>query len=460
MNVNTKVMLGNYDRYAAQQHLIKGVGKTADALVLEIAAPSKKYRYLVAVTPDMKVTHKCKAASEGRPCWHLAAALEAMARFKGYKQTYPTTVDSVVETPEVTEIEEDLTPQIFGHIGDFKLLNMPNATAKDTKTDEEEKAEVKIIEPEQPEDATDDDDLGQFSFPTALMKKIKAFREQQKKILTKEQLERVPAKAEYTPIGNELLRTLGSLLAGPDGTKWHPALLIGPRSTGKSTLAYTVAHILMLPVTLIGGNGDITADWLLGGPTISYDKDGRQQITHQAGLLLQAVESGELVIFEEINMVPSEINSLLHPLLDWHRILPVPGVGQVKPHPSFRMIACMNPGYAGTRQVNEALISRFKAVKVPYPPGALVEEIIIKETGVKKDIAKNISQIYEMIVRRVEQRDILDNAVNIRALIYAASDVKELKLNPKEAITDNLCDSIEDPHTISVIKEIVDSKIA
>ena len=132
-------------------------------------------------------------------------------------------------------------------------------------------------------------------------------------------------------------------------------------------MAYTVAHILMLPVTLIGGNGDITADWLLGGPTITYDKDGRQQITHQAGLLLQAVESGELVIFEEINMVPSEINSLLHPLLDWHRILPVPGVSQVKPHPSFRMIACMNPGYAGTRQVNEAPISRFKAVKVPYP---------------------------------------------------------------------------------------------
>ena len=458
MKIN--VRLGNYDRYAAQQYLIKGVGKTADALVLEIAMPSKSYRYLVSITPDMKVTHKCKAASEGRPCWHLAAALEAMARFKGYKQTYPTTVDSVVETPEVTEIEEDLTPQIFGHIGDFKLLNMPNATAKDTKTDEEEKAEVKIIEPEQSGETLDDDDLRQFSFPTDLMKKIKAFRRQQKKNLSKEQLERVPSKGEYIPIGNELLRAVGALLAGPNGTRWKPALLIGPRSTGKSTLAETVAHILMLPVTLIGGNGDMTADWLLGGPTITYDKDGRQQITHQAGLLLQAVESGELVIFEEINMVPSEINSLLHPLLDWRRILPVPGVGQVKPHPSFRMIACMNPGYAGTRQVNEALISRFKAVKVPYPPGSLVEEVIIKETGIKKDVAKNISQIYEMIVRRAEQKDILDEAVNIRALTDAATDVVELKLSPKEAITCNLCDPIEDPHTVSVVKEIVDSKIA
>lgn len=177
-------------------------------------------------------------------------------------------------------------------------------------------------------------------------------------------------------------------------------------------------------------------------------------------LLLQAVRDGELVVFEEINMVLSEITSLLHPLLDWHRILPVPGVGQVKPHPSFRMLACINPGYAGTRKVNEALKSRFRSVKVPYPSETTVEEIIIRETGVKKEIAKDFSEIYGMIVKRVEKRDILEDAVNTRALIDAATEVVEIKLSPKEAITSNLCDPIEDPHTVSVVEEIIDSKIA
>lgn len=454
MKIN--VRLGNYDRYAAQQYLIKGVGKTADTLVLEMTVPSGKYRYLVSITIGMRVSHKCKAASEGKPCWHLAAALEAMARFKGYKQSYPATVNSISDTPQITEVE-DITQQIFDRQGDFQLLNTTNTSTVDTESDKEK--EIEIIEPEPSDDITDDELKG-YSFPSGLMRKIVTFREHQKWNLTEDQLKRVPKKAEYIPTGNELLRAVGSLLSGPNGSRWKPVLLIGPRAIGKSTLADTVAHILMLPVTLIGGNADITADWLLGAPTINYDEDGRQRITHQAGLLLQAVRDGELVVFEEINMVLSEITSLLHPLLDWHRILPVPGVGQVKPHPSFRMLACINPGYAGTRKVNEALKSRFRSVKVPYPSETTVEEIIIRETGVKKEIAKDFSEIYGMIVKRVEKRDILEDAVNTRALIDAATEVVEIKLSPKEAITSNLCDPIEDPHTVSVVEEIIDSKIA
>lgn len=450
--MNTKVMLGNYDRYAAQQHLIKGVGKTADALVLEIAAPSKKYRYLVAVTPDMKVTHKCKAASEGRPCWHLAAALEAMACFKGYKQVYPATVDSIADAPQITEVE-DVTQQVLGRSGDFRLLNVAN-TSIEEDADGDKKEEVKTSEP------VSDDELNGYSFPSGLLEKIMAFRDHQKEILSDDQLKRVPKTAGYIPAGHELIRAVGSLLAGTDGSKWEPVMLIGPRATGKSTLADTIAHILMLPVTRISGSSDLTADWLLGGPTITYDSEGKQQITHQPGLLLQAVQDGELLVFEEINMVPPEITSLLHPLLDWQRILPVPGVGHVKPHPSFRMISCMNPGYAGTRQVNEAFESRFCPIKIPYPSETTITDIIITETGVKKEIAKDYAAIFHMIIQRAENRDISEEAVSIRALIGAARDVTEIKLNPKEAIRYRICDSIQDPYTTSVVEEIIDSKIA
>jgi MoxR-like ATPase len=218
--------------------------------------------------------------------------------------------------------------------------------------------------------------------------------------------------------------------------------------------------MLMLPVTSISGSSDLTADWLLGGPTIAYDEDSHQQIIHQPGLLLQAVQDGDLLVFEEINMVLSEITSLLHPLLDWQRILPVPGVGHVKPHPSFRMIACMNPGYAGTRQVNEAFESRFCPIRIPYPSEPTIVDIITSETGVKKEIAQDYASIFHMIIQRAENRDISEEAVSIRALIGAARDTVEIKLSPKDAIRYRICDSIQDPFTTSVVEEIIDSKIA
>lgn len=467
--MNIKVMLGNYDRYTAQRHLIKGVGKTADALVLEMTVPSGKYRYLVSVTPELEIAHKCKAAEDGRPCWHLAAALEIMSRFKGYKQSYPATVKIVTEAPQITEAAIDITRQVLGRHGDFQLLDISSDTEKidvsvvdisiDTEEiDEDEKDEKELIEPAPIVEA--DDELNRYSFPSGLLRKIITFRTYQKENLSEEQLQRVPKTAGYIPAEHELIRAIGSILAGSDGSKWEPVMLTGPRATGKSTLADTIGHILMLPVTRISGSSDLTADWLLGGPTIAYDDEGRQKIIHQPGLLLQAVQDGDLLVFEEINMVLSEITSLLHPLLDWQRILPVPGVGHIKPHPSFRMIACMNPGYAGTRQVNEAFESRFCPIRIPYPAEATIADIIITETGVKDEIAQDYAAVFHMIIQRAENRDISEEAVSIRALIGAARDVAEIKLSPKEAIRYRICDSIQDPFTISVVEEIIDSKIA
>lgn len=455
--MDVKVMLGNYDRYVAQQHLIKGVGKTADALILEISSPSgkRKYRYLVSITLDAAtITHKCKAAENGRPCWHMAAALDALSRFKDYKQSYPVTVNSIAEAPEAEEVE-DITQQVFSKPGDFRLLNATNITEKD------EVGDINETETDKTE-STETDELCGYIFPTPLLEKILAFRERQKEILTEDQLKRVPGPTGYIPIEDELIRTIRALLAGRDSLAWRPALLIGHKSTGKSTLAATAAHILMLPTTLIGGNDEVSADWLIGGPTITYDEEGRQQIVHQPGLLLQAVQNGELLIFEELNMVKGDITSMMHPLLDQNRVLPVPGLGSIKPHPSFRMIACVNPPeYAGTKQMNDAFKSRFLCIRVPYPPKSTVEEVIVRQTGIKRDIARIYAEVFKKIAKRAENNDISHEAASIRALINAAEEVIDLKKDPKDALIKCVCDSImDDKYTVSVVEEIIDSMFA
>jgi MoxR-like ATPase len=80
------------------------------------------------------------------------------------------------------------------------------------------------------------------AFQAAFSRKSWNLGRYQKEILSEEQLQRVPKTAGYIPAGQELIRAVGSLLAGSDGTKWEPVMLIGPRATGKSTLADTLGY--------------------------------------------------------------------------------------------------------------------------------------------------------------------------------------------------------------------------
>ena len=57
--------------------------------------------------------------------------------------------------------------------------------------------------------------------------------------------------------------------------------------------------------------------------------------------------------------------SVLHAALDYRRIIDVPGYDKIPLHPAARMIGTMNYGYAGTRELNEALVSRFLVIDMP-----------------------------------------------------------------------------------------------
>ena len=55
-------------------------------------------------------------------------------------------------------------------------------------------------------------------------------------------------------------------------------------------------------------------------------------------------------------------SDLLHETLDYRRCIDIPGYDQIRLHPASRFIATMNYGYAGTRELNEALASRFVVI--------------------------------------------------------------------------------------------------
>lgn len=50
-------------------------------------------------------------------------------------------------------------------------------------------------------------------------------------------------------------------------------------------------------------------------------------------------------------------------------MIDVPGYERIELHPATRFIGTMNYGYAGTRELNEALVSRFLVIDMPELSG-------------------------------------------------------------------------------------------
>jgi MoxR-like ATPase len=453
----------NYAKFDTEERdCVLAVGRGAAGIFLEVATSKGGGRHYLRITPDGGMAdHDCDGAKVGSPCWHLAAAISIAATLRGENPTIDyerqITVDRV--RPDSCSVQ-DITPILFRRQGDFRYFHVSGrAEAPPLETPPAAAPEPSLVVPPGvlPEISEEDAWLTNYDLPAAVFDKAMLFRERQQRRLSAEQRSMIP-RPRYAPVGHELTSAVTALLYGPGGSAWEPILLKGPRGTGKSTLADTLGSILMLPVVRITGGVDVNAEWLLGSRTLDYDAAGKQRVIHEPGLLLQAVQDGDLLVVEEVNMLQPEVTSLLHSLLDWQRILPVPGVGHVRPPEQFRMVACMNLNYAGTRSLNEAFKDRFREIKVPYLPENLMAEIIAKN-GIDANIAATMAAIFHALTKRVDNEDITDEALSIRSLIRAGREI-EAGFNPKEALLSNLTEGIDDDLTARVVREVIDSRLA
>lgn len=69
----------------------------------------------------------------------------------------------------------------------------------------------------------------------------------------------------------------------------------------------------------------------------------------------------------------------MHATLDYRRILEVSGYDRLELHPATRFIGTMNYGYAGTRELNEALGSRFLVLQMPVIEEKQLEKLLRRE---------------------------------------------------------------------------------
>ena len=256
-------------------------------------------------------------------------------------------------------------------------------------------------------------------------------------------------KPEYKYYGKDVLeQAIAALLAGKN------ILLTGAKATGKNVLAANLAYLFKRPTYNISFHVNTDFASLIGADTF---KDG--EVTFRKGPVYEAAEKGGFAILDEINMAKNEAISVLHASLDHRRIIDISGFDKIDLDPNTRFIGTMNYGYVGTRELNEALASRFMIINVPNISKANLDKLLgDKFPTLKNKYKKAFIDTFISLQNKSENNEISTKAVDLRGLIGAIETMK-IGLNPMDAIKMGLVNKSFDNFEREIVLDAIRTKI-
>ncbi len=227
--------------------------------------------------------------------------------------------------------------------------------------------------------------------------------------------DRIP-EPEYFYYGREVWeKALAVLLAGKN------LLLTGPKATGKNVLAENLAEALGRPVWNVSFHINVDAAYLIGVDT--YDGT---RVTFRPGPVWMTAKNGGMCVLDEINMAKNEALAVMHSVLDFRFEIDVPGYSMIKAAPASRYVATMNYGYAGTRELNEALCSRFAVLDMPLiEESDLVKLISRKFPTIKVAMRDQLIRLFYELQKKAENAEISERAVDLRGILDAIGLVSQ-----------------------------------
>lgn len=249
--------------------------------------------------------------------------------------------------------------------------------------------------------------------------------------------------------GKEVLEmAIAALLEGEN------LLLTGAKATGKNVLAENLAWIFHRPVYNVSFHVNTNSGDLIGTDTFL---DNEVQL--RKGSIYRCAQYGGFGILDEINMAKNDAVSVLHASLDYRRCIDVPGYDKIDMHPAARFIGTMNYGYAGTKELNEALVSRFLVIDMPQQDEETLEFIFrSKFPGMKENALKQWIGLFLDLQLKAQNGEITTKAVDLRGILGAMKAIRR-GLQPALAVKMGVVNKSFDVFEKEIVQDVVMTRI-
>lgn len=220
---------------------------------------------------------------------------------------------------------------------------------------------------------------------------------------------RIPVSA-FTYYGKDVWeQALAALLCGEN------LLLAGGKATGKNVLAENLAAVFSRPAWDISFHVNMDAASLIGMDTFENGK-----VTFRQGPVYRCAQCGGFGVLDEINMAKNEALAVLHAVLDFRRAIDVPGYERIPLAEETRFIATMNYGYAGTRELNEALTSRFVVIQMPTITEENLEKLLRAQfPALGAKYVRQFAMLFLDLQKKCDSAEISTKALDLRGMLDA-----------------------------------------
>lgn len=264
-----------------------------------------------------------------------------------------------------------------------------------------------------------------------------------------EQPERVPVP-QFHYYGREVWeQAVAALLCGKN------LLLTGGKATGKNVLAENLAAAFGRPAWNVSFHVNLDAGGLVGMDTFT---DG--QVQFRPGPVCLCARHGGFGILDEINMAKNEALAVLHAALDFRRVLDVPGYERVPMSPATRFIATMNYGYAGTRDLNEALASRFVVIRMPSISPENLDRLLERRCpALRKKYRQQLGQLFFDLQKKCDSSEISTEALDLRGLLDALELMAE-GVPSGPALDMGITNKTADSYEQDLIRDVMTARVS
>ena len=251
-------------------------------------------------------------------------------------------------------------------------------------------------------------------------------------------------------IGDEILeQAVSALLQGEN------VLLCGGKATGKNILADNLAWLFGRPVYTVSFHVNTDSSTLIGTDTFVGG-----EVRLRRGPVAQAARYGGFCVLDEINMAKNDAVAVMHSALDYRRLIDVPGYECIPLHPAARFIATMNYGYAGTRELNEALVSRFSVIRMPTLRPEQLRRLLKMDVpqAAEEHIERCVGLFLDLNEKAVNG-EVSTRSVDLRGMISALRLMTD-GMEPRDAVAISVTNKCFDEYEYQLVQDVAATRFA